>query len=190
MMTTNTNIMEQTEFTRLTELHRPRIYRQAMILTNGDHAEADDLTQETLVRAFRNIEVFNRDQSFLNWTLKILQRLFLDLKRKQGRRIQSMSFDEMVNDEEVETLDVEDPHADVLQDILTAEQAVELNNYFQLLPSIYSQVLVLHYMQDMTFEEIAKVQGTGVGTVRSRKHRAIAMLQQHIQEHEFVTTQM
>jgi RNA polymerase sigma-70 factor (ECF subfamily) len=92
--------------------------------------------------------------------------------------------------DDIDTYDVVDTNADVFRDVVKAEQMVAMSQMFDLLADIYREVLILHYIEDKTFEEIAKIQGTTVGTVRSRKHRAVELLKQFSAEHEFVTTQM
>ncbi len=78
------------EFDRLVQRYHKQAYNIAYRMT-GNHADAEDLTQEAFVRAFRFFGNYRRDWPFDNWLYKIMSNLFVDdLRRKPKARLQSL----------------------------------------------------------------------------------------------------
>lgn len=159
-------------FTRLSNDVRPRLFRQALHLSHNPD-EAEDIVQETLIRAGKRFDTFDASRSFLNWTLRIMANVFIDIRRKDNRRPDTQSFEDIAdnNDNNVSHFDVEDSSIDILGDVIKAENRSELIALFDRLPEMYRDALRMD-IEGLSYEEIAKAQETNIGTVRSRIFRA------------------
>jgi RNA polymerase sigma-70 factor (ECF subfamily) len=153
--------------------HSPRVYRLAYRLT-GNKADAEDLTQETFVRVFRSLGSY-RPGNFDGWLHRITTNLFLDQARRRSRiRMDPIG-------EATERLpaahDVDEPergfeHAHLDVDVQAALDA---------LPPQYRAAVVLCDIEGLSYEEIAATLDIKMGTVRSRIHRARAMLREQLE---------
>jgi RNA polymerase sigma-70 factor (ECF subfamily) len=147
--------------------HSARVYRLAYRLTGNPH-DAEDLTQDVFVRVFRSLHTF-QPGTFEGWLHRITTNLFLD----SARRKQKIRFDGMVDGSE-ERLPSSWPtpsealaDADLDHDVAAALSA---------LPPEFRAAVVLCDIEGLSYEEIAAVLDTKLGTVRSRIHRGRAQL--------------
>lgn len=152
--------------------HSARVYRLAYRLT-GNHADAEDLTQETFVRVFRSLESY-RPGNFEGWLHRITTNLFLDQARRRSR----IRFDPIGEaTERVPSAPGSDhpergfEHANLDLDVQRALAA---------LPPKYRAAVVLCDIEGLSYEEIGATLGIKMGTVRSRIHRARAMLREEL----------
>ncbi|KST61141.1 RNA polymerase subunit sigma-70 [Methylobacterium sp. GXS13] len=129
----------------------------------GNEARADDLVQETLVRAWANRTRFTPGSNFTAWTFTILRNQFYSEIRKSKREVE----------------DGDGAHAATLQALPDQEHAVTLGSVMNLigtLPPAQRQSLLLVGAEDFTYEEAAARLGCQVGTVKSRVSRARSFL--------------
>ncbi len=132
--------------------HRRRLVRVAANVLR-DPAEAEDVTQEAFLKAFRELHKLRDDSAFSGYIYRICVRLCMD--RLRSKRVEAMVVDmpEPSRGSQVET--------QVLVDDLLAELTPELR-----------ATLVLREMEQMSYEEVAEMMKVPVGTVRSRLHTA------------------
>jgi RNA polymerase sigma-70 factor (ECF subfamily) len=176
------NASDQVRFRNLMEQTYKKVFNLAYRLA-GNRADAEDLTQEAFYRAYRAFRDFEGDRPFENWIFRIVNRLFLDLMRTRGRRVQTVSYDAPVRTDRGEDLySVEaadhtpSPEQQMLQDTMSEELEAAL---LKLKPEQRLLVLLAD-VEGMPYNEIALVVGVPVGTVRSRLHRAHKALRQHL----------
>jgi RNA polymerase sigma-70 factor, ECF subfamily len=157
----------------------PALYRYALRLTRN-RADAEDLVQDTALRAFRAVSQFEPGTNFKAWIFKILTRGFWASDRHRRRRPSTVDFDDTPDlylyarsAEHGLQWQGEDP-ARALIDRLGAERVAEAIGQ---LPREYGVVCTLCFMEDFEYQEIAEVLEVPVGTVRSRLHRGRKMLQ-------------
>jgi len=157
----------------------PSLYRYAFRLTRN-RADAEDLVQDTALRAFRAMAQFELGTNFNAWMFRILTRGFWASHRRRQRRPNTVDFDDTPDlylyarsAEHGLQWQGEDP-ARALIDRLGAERVAEAIGQ---LPEEYGVVCTLCFMQDFAYHEIAEVLDVPVGTVRSRLHRGRKMLQ-------------
>ncbi|MCE9560406.1 MAG: sigma-70 family RNA polymerase sigma factor [Armatimonadetes bacterium] len=158
---------------------RRRAYAMALQLT-GNPSEAEDLVQETYIKAWRGFASYQDDRSFLNWLLRILQRANLDLRRRDNPIRKADSLNSLVSpsDGEVQELQIVDTSPLPDKNFENAEELSEIGRALATLPEVYGQALLLCDVQEFSYSEIAEAQGTTVGTVRSRIHRGRRMLRE------------
>ena len=141
--------------------HMKRLYGAAYRLT-GNPADAEDLVQETLLRAYRRFHLFVPGSNIKAWLLTILQNLRTDLLRKKGR---SPALSELPED---------GPAVEATQD--KGLDSADVERLLSKVPEPFREAVVLRDIEELSYDEIAKVLHTPIGTVMSRIHRGRAFL--------------
>lgn len=163
-------------YDQLVQRYQERLYATIYHMTSN-HEDANDLAQETFIKAFSALRTFKGDSSFYTWVYRIAVNKTINfLKQRKSR--QSMSLDDL--DFNVEN----DPDLVALvsdktprRDIALIELQEKLNAAMQKLSDVHRLVVTLHDVQDLSHEEIADIMECNVGTVRSRLFYARQQLQ-------------
>jgi len=141
--------------------HRPALLATARRLT-GRSDLAEDLVQETFLRAFRSVHRYRPGSNARAWLYRILHRARFDGFREKMRRLQTVA------------LEYEPPVAPEQARLLTGGDAVERALFA--LPEPYRSAVVLRDVKELSYEEIADVLDIPAGTVMSRIHRGRTLL--------------
>jgi RNA polymerase sigma-70 factor, ECF subfamily len=157
------------------ERYASPLYNFTARLSNRN--DASDIVQESFIKAWKNIHRFNPAKaSFKTWIFTIAKNTTTDFLRKR----KSILFTDMEREvDDVATSFAENiPDESLLpDDSLQKLQDVEfLNNTLEKLRIEYREVLILHYQEEMTFEEIGEILGKPLNTVKSQHRRAILEL--------------
>jgi RNA polymerase sigma-70 factor (ECF subfamily) len=170
---------EYEEFERHVESTRRRAYNMAIQLTRSPR-EAEDLVQETFVKAWKGYESYSPGRPFLNWLLRIMQRAYLDAKRRDNPIRKAESLNAMISpsDGEVQEFPVADLRPGPDEELTRQEFVSELTAALDELPHLYREAIVLCDIENLSYFEIAEHQRTTVGTVRSRIHRGRRILRE------------
>ncbi|MEE2788022.1 MAG: sigma-70 family RNA polymerase sigma factor [Myxococcota bacterium] len=151
-------------FDRLIREYLPTIRRFAMAFASSQ-ADADDLAQEAMVRAFRSIKNYRGDASFSTWLYRITRNAYVDRTRSRWFKFQKASVS---MDNAREQTDVRDtPEGATLRH----EQREYVWSVLRTLPNKYRNVLVLIDIEGLEYADVAKIEGVPIGTVRSRLSR-------------------
>jgi RNA polymerase sigma-70 factor, ECF subfamily len=154
------------------------VYRFALRLTAGNEAEADDVTQEAFLRAYRHWHTYQRGSSARAWLFTIARNVFLRGRERQSRRAETLESelpgDVMAN-----------PSVTLLQDAATDPEREffasfvddEVIRAIEQLPADFREVVVLSDMEGLNYAEISDVIGAPLGTVKSRLYRGRRQLQ-------------
>lgn len=160
----------------------------ALKMTN-DPDESEDLVQDTLLKAFRFFDKFEKGTNAKAWLFQIMKNSFINNYRKTTREPFKVDYDDVQNFyETIKSDDVKTQHYenDAFSDVLDDEIA----NALSILPDDFRTVVFLSDIEGYTYEEIADFIDCPVGTVRSRLHRArkmlYALLFQYAQENGFL----
>lgn len=147
------------------------VFRVAMWLAR-DVSEAEDLTQETYIQAFKSFHRYENGTNCKAWLIKILYHLNSKRLRKINR------FQLVENQEEIinETLIFEPV---ISQDITDKSVLKALKK----IPRLYSQVIVLADVEDFAYREISLILRVPIGTVMSRLHRGRKLLRDELSEY-------
>lgn len=144
---------------------------KAMSLAVGllkDHHDAEDAVQESFVKAFRGLDRFNGSAQFGTWFYRIVYNTCLNVLDARNRRPGMDVIDE-------ETLPVWIEPS--LFDAFDREDVERvLRETLQAMPPLYAAVMDLFYVQECTHEQIVRITGMPVGTIKTRLHRGRAML--------------
>ena len=151
--------------------HLDGLYSYALVLTRN-HAEAEDLVQETYVRALPAMGRLRTDSNTKGWLFTILRNVWLNQLRKwrNGPQMIEMEGDDGVANSIVEPS--KDSH-DLYVSKLEAEQ---VRAAIEELPADFREIVLLREYEDLSYQEIANVLDCPVGTVMSRLGRARAKL--------------
>lgn len=173
---------DRNEFDVLVHRCHRQAYNIAYRLT-GNRADAEDLTQESFLRAFRFFDRYNREMPFENWLYRIMSRVFIDELRKRPK-LKTQSLDQPLNAGDSGDADVlleipdfdSDPERLVLHDALDEHLQAALNA----LPAEFRIAVILADIEGLSYEEIAESMHCSLGTVRSRLHRGRKLLRQRL----------
>ena len=165
---------DQDAFTVLVERYKDAVQNLAYrMLSNA--AEAEDVTQETFVRAYTQLATYKPAHKFSTWLLSIASHLAIDQLRR--RRFLALPL------EDVPFLDwIADVGTGPEQSALEGEQQDEVQTYLQRLPGKYRAVIVLRYWYDFSYEEIAKTLNLTPALVKARLHRARELLARYMKQ--------
>ncbi len=155
-------------FEELYRAHVGRILALCLRLS-GDRGRAEELTQDVFVQAWRTLASFRGESAFTSWLHRLAVNAFLVDVRKTRRR-------------EARVLAVEAP--DALQHAVRAgdpEARIDLERAIAALPLGARTALVLHEIEGYRHEEIARLTGVAVGTVRAQLHRARQLLMKRLE---------
>jgi RNA polymerase sigma-70 factor, ECF subfamily len=140
----------------------------------GNKQEAEDITQETFVKIWRNLKKFDRSKSFKTWIFQIAKNTALDVIKKK----KAIPFSEFENEEgeNILTETMKDPALLPTELLEKSDIARVLSGALEQLSSKYRMVLFLRYNDHFNFREIAESLGESINTVKSRHRRALGML--------------
>jgi RNA polymerase sigma-70 factor (ECF subfamily) len=168
-------------FDELVERYHDRIYNLTYNMTSN-REDAEDLTQEIFVKAFKALPRFKGKSSFYTWLYRIAINKTINYRKKRNRN-RPISLDQF--DQEIKT---DETYHDLtakgspLRNINLTELQQKLNAAMQTLSEKHRAVLVMHDMQGIPHDEIAKVVGVSSGTIRSRLFYARRQMQTELAE--------
>ncbi len=176
------------EFEETALVHLDTLYRSALRLTHN-RAAAEDLVQETYLRAFRGFHRFNPGTNCRAWLLTILRNEFLK-RLKQGVH---EVLDSEPGDHQRGATSITDsgrtwgqPEEELFQTVLHGD----MDRALKALPLVHREVVVLADLEGCSYKEIAQIVGCPIGTVMSRLSRGRAQLRQLLgrlgREHGYV----
>lgn len=161
--------------------HLDSLYNFALRLTT-DHSDAEDLVQDTIVKAFRFFDSYEKGTNAKAWLFRILKNSFINNYRKNLKKPQSVDYDEVssyyesVRAERTDTSDLESIiYRNLMDDNFTSALAK--------LPEDFRTVVLLCDVDGFTYEEISNMLDVPIGTIRSRLHRGRNLLKTELYEY-------
>ena len=147
-----------------------------------DWQDRADLVQEVWIRVYRNIRRLNEPSKFQGWLSRIATNLFYDELRKRKRHATPLSLDAPItfSDGEMDwEIAADTPEPD--EELSRQEFYGQLQAAIADLPEVFRTTIVLREIQGMSYEEIAEITKSSLGTVKSRIARARQRLQLQLQ---------
>ncbi len=138
----------------------------------GDPVEAEELAQDTLIRAYIHADKYREIARFSTWLFTIATNLVRNQVRKRKRQPYMLTLDPAPIDDDRIPLDPADPHADPTQDLEGEELGRLIAEATEQIPEKYRIPFLLREVEELSYEEIQQVTGLKLGTVRSRINRA------------------
>lgn len=166
-------------FNQLVVIYQNIAYNLASALI-GDPDRADDITQESFIKAFRNISRF-QGGSFRSWLLRIVTNTSYDLFRRFRAHPEQSLFPMDANNEEMEPAWLADQAVSVERTVEYNEEVKRLYQIMDELPTAYRSVLTLIDLYEYEYEEAARILRVPVGTIKSRLARARLQMQRKVQ---------
>ncbi len=144
-------------FRALYRAHTPALYALALRLTGGDRAEAEDLVQESWVRALTALRTFRAQSALRSWLCGVLVNVRRERIRADWRIVDA-------------------PDVEPVADTPGRDDAIDLERAIAALPEGARDVFVLHDVHGYTHQEIAELMGIVEGTSKSQLNRARSLL--------------
>jgi RNA polymerase sigma-70 factor, ECF subfamily len=176
-------------FNQLVLIYQHMIYNHACAIL-GDPASAEDVTQETFIKAFQKLSGF-RGGTFRSWLMKIATNSAYDMLRRSQRRPTQPLYPEDDNDDEMESPAwLADPSASVEERAERNEEARYIYKVLDELPEVYRSVLTLIDLYEFDYIEAAQSLQVPIGTVKSRLARARLQMQAKLRETHYAILPM
>lgn len=178
---------QEAAFEVLLNRHKDRIFR-AIYLKVRDRDLANDLFQDAFIKIINTLKLgnYNEEGKFLPWALRISQNLVIDYFRKNSR-VRMINERSSVSEEfnifsvlKLEDLNVE-------QKITREELETQMVDLIQFLPESQREIIEQRIFQDMSFKEIADLEGVSINTALGRMRYALINLRKLIEKHNLVT---
>ncbi len=162
------------DFEREAIPHMNALYNFALKLS-GDGDDANDLLQETYLRAFRFFDKFEKGTNCKAWLYRIMKNLYINSYKKRTSGPIKVDYEEIENFyENIKPSNTDDAHLE--REIFDSLLDDEVSQAIASLPEDFRTVIILSDIEGYTYEEIAEFVDCPIGTVRSRLHRARKML--------------
>ncbi len=178
---TTQEIKKQQDFNEEIIPHLDALYNFGLRLTS-DPNDAEDLVQDTIVKAYRFFSSYEKGTNAKAWLFRILKNSYINNYRKKSKKPQEVDYDEVatfyetIRAERTETSDLEDKMFRELIDD-------DLSNALDSIPEDFRTVVLLCDVEDFTYEEIANMLDVPIGTIRSRLHRGRNLLKTQLMDY-------
>lgn len=161
--------------------HADALYNFAYHLTYNEE-DANDLVQETFMKAFRFMSLYEKGTNAKAWLFKILKNAFINEYRKKAKQPTKVDYEDIIAYQDADE-DKGGVAYDLREDIFDGMMGDEITIALNRLPIDFKTVILLCDIEGFSYEEIAKIIDIPIGTVRSTLHRARNMLKESLKEY-------
>jgi len=175
---------DQATFAEQAMEHMPSLYAAAMRMTRN-RSDAEDLVQETYLKAYRAFGSFQEGTNLRAWLYRILTNTFINIYRAKKRRPEESDLDEVEDLYLYRRLGaLEAAHAgrSAEDEVLDTFTEVEVKESIEALPAQFRMAVLLADVEGFQYKEIAEILDVPIGTVMSRLHRGRKALQKSLFE--------
>ena len=178
---TTEEVQKQDDFQEEIIPHLDAMYTFALRLTS-DPNDAEDLVQDTIVKAYRFFSSYEKGTNAKAWLFRILKNSYINNYRKKSKQPSQVDYDEVssfyetIRADRTDTSDLEDRMFRELIDD-------DISNALEQLPEDFRTVVLLCDVEGFTYEEIANMLDVPIGTIRSRLHRGRNLLKAELMEY-------
>ena len=153
-------------FEQLVVAYRDQVFRLALRMC-GNEADADEVAQEAFLSAWKALPNFRGDSQFSTWLYQLTTHAAIDLMRREKRQIAA---------EDITEVSAPDPGPSPQQQAERSETRQAVRDAMGQLSPEYRQIVVLRFLEDLSYEEIGAALKLPSGTVKSRLNRAKSQL--------------
>ena len=173
---------KEIEFQQEALQHSDAVYRMALRMTKNK-SDAEDLVQETFLKAYRFWNSFEKGSNCRAWLFKILTNLFITSYHRKTKEKQQFTYDDVESHYLYNQLEdggnkqqLGDPEQLLFNQLLDDD----VKKAIEELPEDFRIVVVLSFLEGFSYQEIADIVGIQLGTVKSRLHRGRKLLQKNL----------
>lgn len=164
-------------FKVLVKRHQAKVYSIAFRVL-GSNVEAEEVVQDTFLKAHRSIDSFKSLSTFASWLYRIAHNESMSAMRRKQKTLDQIVYDPQFNGVQefqepygaAPVTQLADTRLNPSESIEQKEESQVIQNCLDELPESQRTVLVLHDLEGFSYQEIADLNGTSIGTVRSRLH--------------------
>ena len=166
---------DKQSYALLVEAYTGPIFNLAYRMT-GSLEDAEDLTQETFIRAYQNLHRFDRDKKFFTWLYTIGINLIRNHLKKNEREVAHFVAANYAEEHQAQE------HTREEGGTLSEDRMIRLEQVIRNLPVDLREAIILKFVQDLTFEEVANVTGDSVSAVKMRIYRGLEKIKQMMEK--------
>ena len=159
--------------------HMDALYRTALRMTKNEN-DAQDLVQEAMIKAYRFWDKFEKGSNCRAWLFRIMTNIFINEYRSKARSPMATNVDELDDNflygQLATGVNTEDPEKQLFAKIFDDDVRRAVEN----LPEDFRLVVILSFLEDFSYQEIADIMDLQLGTVKSRLHRGRKLLQKEL----------
>ena len=157
------------------------LYAGALRMTRNP-ADAEDLVQETMLRAYRSFNRFEPGTNLKAWLFRILTNAYINVYRKRQREPQKVSQDDIEEFDLYQELKDHDPQFSATPETIVLDSLVDSDiiEAIDALPEQFRLAVILSDIEGFTYAEMAEIMDVPLGTVMSRLHRGRKALQKRL----------
>lgn len=160
-------------------VHSDSLYRTALRMTrNAD--DAADLVQETMVKAYRFWDRYEKGSNARAWLYKIMTNIFINSYRSKSRAPQTVAYEDIDDNFLFGQLADIAPAANPEEQFFAKVFDDDVKKAIEELPEDFRVVVILSFLDGFSYQEIADIAGLNIGTVKSRLHRGRKLLQKSL----------
>jgi len=162
--------------------HMDALYRTALRMTKNQ-SDAEDLVQETMVKAYRFWDKFEPGSNCRAWLFKIMTNIFINEYRSKSRTPVSVNMDDIDDNFLYGQLAALSPEKNPEEQLFAKIFDDDVKKAIEELPDDFRLVVVLSFLEDFSYQEIADIVDLQLGTVKSRLHRGRKLLQKKLYDY-------
>ena len=170
------------QFEELAQEHSDVLMRCALRLT-GNPADAEDLCQETLIKAYLGFDQFSEGSNFRAWVLRIMANTHISRYRHVQRTPQTISWEDLGSAPARRPFDPATPEKHPALEVVDITLSEEPSEALAALPEEFRVAVMLSDVFELSYKEIAELLRVPLGTVRSRIFRGRKLLQESLREY-------
>ncbi|GED67466.1 RNA polymerase subunit sigma [Brevibacillus reuszeri] len=157
-------------FEEVMQAYLKKVLRLVYLIVK-DRSSAEDITQEVFLKAYKNLGSFREESSMQTWIYRIAV-------NEAKKHLRSWSFRKLFYKPDVDAGIVEDTASAVI----LSEHRIRFARHVMELSSSYRQLIVLHYYEELSVEEVADILGISTGAVYTKLHRARQKLKERLEK--------
>ena len=178
-MVEQSRIKLRNRYEREALIHLDALMRTARRMTKSE-SDAEDLVQETMLKAYRFFDKFEEGTNCKAWLFKIMTNIFINNYRSRSKAPEAVAVEDIddgfLYGQLAKNYNVNDPEKEFFSKIFDDD----IKNAIKDLPEDFRIVVVLSFLEGFSYQEIAEITGLQIGTVKSRLHRGRKLLQKSL----------
>lgn len=161
-------------FTAIVLRYQKKIYFAAKRMVQGSHEEADEIAQDTFVKAYEALGNFRSEAKLYTWLYRIMMNTAIQRSRKAKAR-QTVSVDDIANT-------IESPELRIDEQLGKAETTKLIEKAIETLPPKQKEVFLMRFYDELPYEEIAQMLGTSVGGLKANYFHAVKKIGEYLNQ--------